>query len=335
MKWAFSWGRSKKVSSINNGDIEALHNLVNGLTNKVNELSANLANYVTLTNANNLFVSKTQPIVLDASRDKPVKINGSTKNPVFIEFVRNNTNLGYVGLGSGNNNNINVGARSGDLCLEVSTGNKIVVNNSVIQGVANPVNNTDVSNKQYVDNLVSNNTNLITSLTNRVTALENSGGTKLSMITGTISLNKTFTSGQVILLSYLTIFETKQLGYIKLPNGNTISANNINKYLIGYDYGFNMLDFITGSPSPTGFFIKQNTTPQFGLIKNELPYLRVIYLGNDAPQVKLNTSNLYMNVTLILSGSVENITKTLKSSNALINETDENNILEITSWVNI
>lgn len=156
MKWAFSWGRSKKVSSINNGDIEALHNLVNGLTNKVNELSANLANYVTLTNANNLFVSKTQPIVLDASRDKPVKINGSTKNPVFIEFVRNNTNLGYVGLGSGNNNNINVGARSGDLCLEVSTGNKIVVNNSVIQGVANPVNNTDVANKQYVDNAISN-----------------------------------------------------------------------------------------------------------------------------------------------------------------------------------
>lgn len=155
MKWAFSWGRSKKVSSINNGDIEALHNLVNGLTNKVNELSANLANYVTLTNANNLFVSKTQPIVLDASRDKPVKINGSTKNPVFIEFVRNNTNLGYVGLGSGNNNNINVGARSGDLCLEVSTGNNIVVNNAIIQGVANPVNNTDVANKQYVDNAIS------------------------------------------------------------------------------------------------------------------------------------------------------------------------------------
>lgn len=334
MKWAFSWGRSKKVSSINNGDIEALHNLVNGLTNKVNELSANLANYVTLTNANNLFVSKTQPIVLDASRDKPVKINGSTKNPVFIEFVRNNTNLGYVGLGSGNNNNINVGARSGDLCLEVSTGNKIVVNNSVIQGVANPVNNTDVSNKQYVDNLVTNNTNLINSLTNRVTTLENNkSGNNLSLMSGKVWLSNYVKSPAQVQFMNGSLFYSENISSLILNNGSSISLKNINKYLISYDYAFNAEQFMNGSIN--GWLVKCDTSvPHLGYINDEVVGFKVVFVARETSWITWKEKP-YFQVVLLLSNSVENITKTLKSSNALVNETDENNILEITSWVNI
>lgn len=334
MKWAFSWGRGKKVSSTNNGDIEALQNLVNGLTNKVNELSANLANYVTLTNANNLFVSKTQPIVLDASRDKPVKINGNTKNPVFIEFVRNNTNLGYVGLGSGNNNNINVGARSGDLCLEVSTGNKIVVNNSVIQGVANPVNNTDVSNKQYVDNLVTNNTNLINSLTNRVTTLENNkSGNNLSLMYGKVWLSGYINSTTQVQFQTGSLFTTSAITSLILNNGSTISLSNLNKYLISYDYAFNAEAFANGRIR--GWLVKCDTSvPHLGYINNEVYNFKTIFIATETTWITWKEKP-YFQVVLLLSNSVENITKTLKSSNALINETDENNILEITSWVNI
>lgn len=119
-------------------------------------LTTELENYLTTTNANNNYVSKTQPITLGASRNKPVKVSGAIKNPVFVEFVRSDTNLGYIGLGSGSNNNINIGARSGDLCLEVQSGNNIVVNNATIQGVSNPVNATDAANKQYVDNAIAN-----------------------------------------------------------------------------------------------------------------------------------------------------------------------------------
>lgn len=197
---------------------------------------------------------------------------------------------------------------------------------------------TNTTNISNLGNNITTNTNNINSLTTRVTTLEknNTGtGTKLSMITGTMEVSGSYTTGQQVLLSYLTIFQSKGFGVIKLPSGGTISANNINKYLIGYDYGFNIDNFIKSGPSPKGFFIKQNTLPQFGLINTNIPIFRVVYVGNDAPQVIMNTSNVYMNVTLILSDTVENITKTLKSANALINETNENNTLEIVSWVNL
>lgn len=177
--------------------------LNDALTNYVSNsnLTTQLANYLTTTNANNNYVSKTQPITLGAARDKPVKISGGTKNPVFVEFVRNNTNMGYIGLGSGNNNNINIGARSGNLCLEVPSGNSVMVNNSTIQGVADPVNATDAANKQYVDNAIANVPNNNPDLSNYVTqtglnnALNNYAlKTSLSSYVTTNTLNNTLSS---------------------------------------------------------------------------------------------------------------------------------------------
>lgn len=291
--------------------------LNDALTNYVSNsnLTTQLANYLTTTNANNNYVSKTQPITLGAARDKPVKISGGTKNPVFVEFVRNNTNMGYIGLGSGNNNNINIGARSGNLCLEVPSGNSVMVNNSTIQGVADPVNATDAANKQYVDNAIANVPQQTTKYWYKFFITLNLGtvtATPTSPFTKTINLNT--------IQSQLT-----QPTYNVIKNMKFVSATSFGiRYTRGSD---TYLNFTT----PSNFYIQGSSA---GGIPTTFTNLNIgVVINNLAQSTNVNYLLCMVGVsdTQISDSNLTPISLATTRSRNTLTADNETNDIELTS----
>lgn len=258
---------------MDNSQLEALRNDLTTLQNNVSNIQASLSSYLT----NN------QSYSLTNTSDKFV-INVA-KSANYLELQRGGSRKTTIGLGSSSSDNFSIES-TGNIVLKPNQ--YIDANGSPIQNVASPTQANQVTTKQYVDTLTTTNTNSINSLTTRVTNLENqdSSGVKLSMITGKVNLGETFNVGNVSNLNYLRSFSSDGFSSITLSNGNIITLDKLKKYLIAYDYGFNIYDFINPpKPSIQGMFIKQNILPQLGLITSTLPNFSVIYLGNDNPQV--------------------------------------------------
>lgn len=323
MKWLWNWSKPKISSIVDNSQLEALRNDLTTLQNNVSNIQASLSSYLT----NN------QSYSLTNTSDKFV-INVA-KSANYLELQRGGSRKTTIGLGSSSSDNFSIES-TGNIVLKPNQ--YIDANGSPIQNVASPTQANQVTTKQYVDTLTTTNTNSINSLTTRVTNLENqdSSGVKLSMITGQVKISQIYNVGTATTLIYLNSFSTDPFSSITLSNGNIITLDKLKKYIIAYDYGFNVLDFINPPKKAfLGTFVKQNTIPQLGLITANLPSFNVVYLGNDNPQVVWNTKNPYMNVTLVLSDSVENITKNTKTSTLLSLNNIEDNTLEVISWDNI
>lgn len=122
-------------------------------------LTTQLANYLTTTNANNNYASKTSPSI-NVSSSNPIRVLTPARNSGYIEFVRNNSNAGYIGLGSSSNNSLMLGCRNGSVKLEPSN-NLIDASSSRVVNVNTPVAPNDAATKQYVDNAVANNSSQI------------------------------------------------------------------------------------------------------------------------------------------------------------------------------
>lgn len=323
MKWLWNWSKPKISSIVDNSQLEALRNDLTTLQNNVSNIQASLSSYLT----NN------QSYSLTNTSDKFV-INVA-KSANYLELQRGGSRKTTIGLGSSSSDNFSIES-TGNIVLKPNQ--YIDANGSSIQNVASPTQANQVTTKQYVDTLTTTNTNSINGLTTRVTNLENqdSSGVKLSMITGQVKTSQIYNVGTTTTLTYLNFFSTDPLSSITLSNGNIITLDKLKKYIIAYDYGFNVLDFINPPKGALlGTFVKQNTMPQLGLITANLPSFNVVYLGNDNPQVVWKTKNPYMNVTLVLSDSVENITKNTKTSTLLSLNNIEDNTLEVISWDNI
>lgn len=127
--------------------------LSNYVTNSA--LTTQLGNYVTnsaLTTQLGNYVTKNNP-VLNSSNGNPVKITCAASNPSYVEFVRNNTNGGYIGLGSSSHNNMMIGCRNGSVQIAPSN-NQVDVSNSRIINVATPTQPNDAVNKKYLNDLL-------------------------------------------------------------------------------------------------------------------------------------------------------------------------------------
>lgn len=199
--------------------------------------------------------------------------------------------------------------------------------NLVNQQLANYVLATDF---QALQEKVTTNTNNIVELTNKVNNLPNSSnGSKMSMLIADVTFDLTTPSISTNPIKMGTTFIPNPVTNISLSNGQTISLNELKKYLVSEQYFYQVLP---NNLSVIWVHFTDMGQTQIGDDVSGLLVSAVAIPRDGATQVPIpSNSQINVNIHLALSDTMENILSKISSLTAI----ESNNIAKVKQWIDL
>lgn len=179
---------------------------------------------------------------------------------------------------------------------------------------------------------VETNTTNISNLEAKVNKITTGNGAKLSNLRGYVTITNPPST-----LSNLSMISINNINQIKLENDKIINLNDIQKYIISFEFIFNNT---SDNSHLNGLFFTGFSRLSYSIgMEMDLGELGAVFITTvQEPQYPNWRNNPGFDVSLILSDTLENITTAINKKSMKLNTialTGESNTINVTSWKDI